>query len=88
MSVLIISGITSAFLSISSTGKSLAIVPKFIKTHKSETGYRYYVLPFNGRFFYLSAIQDLFNNEIVAYQISERNDLKLVLDTLDKLIKN
>ncbi|WP_423773401.1 hypothetical protein [Bacillus thuringiensis] len=31
---------------------------------------------------YLSAIKDLYNNEIVAYEISRRNDLKLVLDTL------
>ncbi|XEQ95410.1 IS3 family transposase ISBth8 [Sporomusa paucivorans] len=44
-------------------------------------------LPFNGQFFYLSAIQDLFNNEIVAYEISARNDLKLVLNTIDKLSK-
>jgi transposase InsO family protein len=36
------------------------------------------------RFYYLSAIQDLFNNEIVAWQISDRNDVKLVLDTVDK----
>ena len=44
-------------------------------------------LPFNGQFFYLSAIQDLYNNEIVAYHISERNDLKLVLDTINKVSK-
>ncbi len=36
------------------------------------------------RFYYLSAIQDLFNNEIVAWQISERNDVKLVLDTVEQ----
>ncbi|MHC2179937.1 putative transposase [Paenibacillus sp. PvR052] len=36
------------------------------------------------RFYYLSAIQDLFNNEIVAWQLSERNDVQLVLDTLEK----
>ncbi|URJ44651.1 IS3 family transposase [Paenibacillus polymyxa] len=34
-----------------------------------------------------SAIQDLFNNEIVAYQISRRNDLSLVLDTVKKARK-
>lgn len=44
-------------------------------------------LPFNGQFLYLSAIQDLFNNEIVAYHISDRNDLKLVLDTINKVDK-
>ncbi|MFK4437714.1 IS3 family transposase [Paenibacillus sp. RC21] len=35
-------------------------------------------------FYYLSAIQDLFNNEIVAWQISDRNDVKLVLDTVEQ----
>lgn len=44
-------------------------------------------LPLNGQFYYLSAIQDLFNNEIVAYHLSERNDLKLVLDTIEKVGK-
>ena len=35
------------------------------------------------RKFYLSAILDLYDNRIVAYKISSRNNLKLVLDTLD-----
>jgi putative transposase len=35
-------------------------------------------------FHYLSVIQDLFNNEIVAWQISERNDVQLVLDTVEQ----
>ncbi len=34
---------------------------------------------------YLSVIQDLYNNEIVAWHLSERNDLALVLETLDRL---
>ncbi|MBP1157203.1 transposase InsO family protein [Paenibacillus sp. PvR098] len=33
---------------------------------------------------YLSAIKDLFNNEIVAYQMSLRNDNQLVLETFAK----
>ncbi|RAI97952.1 integrase-like protein [Paenibacillus pabuli] len=33
---------------------------------------------------YLSAIKDLFNNEIVAYEIGERNDNELVLRTFNK----
>ncbi|WP_107841572.1 IS3 family transposase [Metasolibacillus meyeri] len=37
------------------------------------------------KFLYLCAIKDLYNNEIVAYQISERQDLQLVLDTVDQL---
>jgi putative transposase len=34
-------------------------------------------------FRYLSAVQDLYNNEIIAWKLSSRNDLQLVLDTLD-----
>lgn len=45
-------------------------------------------LPFNGGFVYLSVIQDLYNNEILAYHVSERNDLSLVLNTLEKACKN
>ncbi|MNK56210.1 Integrase core domain protein [compost metagenome] len=40
------------------------------------------------RFVYLSAIQDLYNNEIVAWHLSERNDLALVNETLDALSKD
>lgn len=39
-------------------------------------------LSFNGRRLYLSAIYDLFNNEVVSYKISHRNDLRLVMDTV------
>ncbi|MDF2683030.1 MAG: putative transposase OrfB [Brevibacillus sp.] len=42
---------------------------------------------FNGRRLYLSVIYDLFNNEVVAYRISKRNDLKLVMDTVKAAIK-
>ncbi|WP_169449376.1 IS3 family transposase [Paenibacillus assamensis] len=38
------------------------------------------------RWLYLSAVKDLFNNEIVAYQLSERNDNELVLKTFAKAI--
>lgn len=38
-------------------------------------------------FYYLSAVQDLYNNEIVAWELSNRNDLKLVMDTVEKLSK-
>mgnify|MGYP003949633475 CR=1 FL=1 len=44
-------------------------------------------LIFNGQKLYLSAIKDLYNNEIVAYQISQRNDRKLVMDTIKKARK-
>lgn len=33
---------------------------------------------------YLSAIKDLFNNEIIAYQMSQRNDKELVLQTFQQ----
>lgn len=33
-------------------------------------------------FRYLSVIQDLYNNEVVAWKLSKRNDLQLVLDTI------
>jgi putative transposase len=36
-------------------------------------------------FAYLSAVLDLYNNEIVAWELSERNNLKLVLNTLKQL---
>lgn len=42
-------------------------------------------LPFKDVFRYLSVVQDIYNNEIVAWKISNRNNLELVLDTLDDL---
>ncbi len=42
-------------------------------------------LPTKTGFLYLSAIQDLYNNEIVAWQVGKRNDLQLVMDTLSEL---
>jgi putative transposase len=36
------------------------------------------------QFYYLSVIQDLFNNEIVGWELSKRNDLELVLNTVEK----
>lgn len=44
-------------------------------------------LPIQGRFYYLSAIIDLFNNEVIAYRISKRNNVRLVLDTVKAAIK-
>lgn len=41
-------------------------------------------LIFNGQRLYLSVIMDLYNNEVIAYHVSSRNDLKLVIDTLKK----
>lgn len=44
-------------------------------------------LLFNGQKLYLSVILDLYNNEIISYKISERNDLKLVADTVKEATK-
>ncbi|WP_179884380.1 IS3 family transposase, partial [Bacillus cereus] len=40
-------------------------------------------LSFKDKFLYLSVVQDIYNNEIVAWKLSHRNDLQLVLKTLD-----
>lgn len=42
-------------------------------------------LPTTEGFLYLSVVQDLCNNELVAHALSTRNDLALVFATLDKL---
>ncbi|MGA3603185.1 IS3 family transposase [Lysinibacillus agricola] len=42
-------------------------------------------LPTKNGFLYLSAVQDLYNNEIVTWKTGQRNDLDLVLDTLTEL---
>lgn len=36
-------------------------------------------------FIYLSVVQDLFNNEIITYKISAKNDMDLVLSTIQDL---
>jgi len=43
-------------------------------------------LIFNGRRAYLSTILDLYDRQVVAYQISKRNDIKFVIDTLNEAI--
>ncbi|WP_213654671.1 IS3 family transposase [Paenibacillus vini] len=42
-------------------------------------------LPFGGKMLYLSSILDLFNGEIVAYSIADKQDTTFVLDTLRQL---
>ncbi|QNR69493.1 IS3 family transposase [Paenibacillus peoriae] len=42
-------------------------------------------LPFGGKTLYLSSILDLFNGEIVAYSIADKQDTAFVLDTLNQL---
>ena len=43
-------------------------------------------LVFKGARAYLSTILDLYDRKVVAYQISKRNDNKLVMDTLNKAL--
>lgn len=45
-------------------------------------------LIFNRQRLFLSTIKDLYNNEIISYQVSRRNDLKLVIVTIKKQRKN
>lgn len=42
-------------------------------------------LPFGGKMLYLSSILDLYNGEIVAYSIADRQDTSLVIDTLNQI---
>ncbi|MFJ7556795.1 DDE-type integrase/transposase/recombinase [Bacillus thuringiensis] len=44
-------------------------------------------MPFKDDFLYLSVVQDIYNNEIVAWKLSHSNDLQLVLKTLDLATK-
>ncbi|WP_374987943.1 IS3 family transposase [Bacillus sp. IBL03825] len=45
-------------------------------------------LPFGTEMLYLSSIMDLYNNEIIAYEINNRQDVTLVLKTVEKAIKS
>lgn len=51
--------------------------------HKLSTDVSY-IQCTDGRL-YLSAVKDLFNNQIIAYNVSERNDVDLVIDTINQL---
>lgn len=53
------------------------------KYHKLATDITY--LPTKTGFLYLSAIQDLHNNEIISYQLGKRNNLDLVIKTVEQL---
>lgn len=44
-------------------------------------------LPFGQSMLYLSTIMDLFNNEIIAYQISTNQDVSLVINTLKDAVE-
>lgn len=42
-------------------------------------------LPFGSKMLYLSSIMDLYNGEIIAYTIGDKQDVNLVLDTLNQV---
>ncbi|MGZ4164747.1 MAG: IS3 family transposase [Tumebacillaceae bacterium] len=44
-------------------------------------------LQFQNQTLYLSTIYDMFNNEVISYKISERNDLKFVIETVTDACK-
>ncbi|MCO5542233.1 DDE-type integrase/transposase/recombinase [Enterococcus faecalis] len=45
-------------------------------------------LPFGQKQLYLSSIMDLYNGEIIAYIIGNKQDTAFVLDTLDQIAQN
>ncbi len=42
-------------------------------------------IPLQNRFYSLSFMQDLYNNEMVSWKFSKKNDLKLVIDMMEDL---
>ena len=56
---------------------------------KWVTDITYIRIPYQKKYLYLSTIIDLYNREIVAYKLSEENNINLVIETLKSaLIKN
>ncbi|WP_374227193.1 DDE-type integrase/transposase/recombinase [Bacillus thuringiensis] len=70
-------------------GKSSKVYPNIVERQfQNHKGNEVFVtdityLPFKDNFLYLSVVQDIYNNEIVAWKLSHRKDIQLVLDTLD-----
>lgn len=70
------------------TGESNLVVPNILKQNfkldapnlKWVTDITY--LPFGDTMLYLSTILDLYNNEVIAYKVSDSQTTQLVLDTL------
>ena len=74
-------------------GENKFVVPNLLKqdfkadrpNQKWVTDITY--LPYGEKMLYLSTIMDLYNNEIIAYKVSETQEVKLVLDTLEAACK-
>ena len=70
-------------------GESNLIVPNLLEQNfKSDAPNQKWVtdityLPFGESMLYLSTILDLYNNEIIAYKVSDTQNAQLVLDTLE-----
>lgn len=58
--------------------------PTSCNSTPAKNGDEYYLYFEWSTFVYLSVIRDLFNNEIVAWQLSKRNDVQLVLDAVEQ----
>lgn len=75
-------------------GESKIVVPNHLKQNfiasrpneKWVTDITY--LPFGQSMMYLSTIMDLFNNEIIAYNISSSQDVSLVMNTLKEAVED
>jgi len=74
-------------------GESKCIVPNLLKQNfKADHPNQKWVtdityLPYGEKMLYLSTIMDLYNNEIIAYKVSDNQDANLVLDTLKAACK-
>ncbi|MCR6106110.1 IS3 family transposase [Salipaludibacillus agaradhaerens] len=70
-------------------GESKLVVGNLLEQHFSaESSNQKWVtdityLPYGEKMLYLSTIMDLYNNEIIAYRISDKQDLSLVINTLE-----
>ncbi len=70
-------------------GEGKCIVPNLLKQNfqadhpnqKWVTDITY--LPYGEKMLYLSTIMDLYNNEVIAYRVSDTQEVHLVLDTLE-----
>lgn len=74
------------------SGESNIVVPNILnRNFKASRSNEKWVtdityLPYGSTMLYLSTIMDLYNNEIVAYKISTKQDIKLVIDTLREAV--
>lgn len=74
-------------------GESNIVVPNILNRnfHSSRPNEKWVTdityLSYGSTMLYLSTIMDLYNNEIVAYKISTKQDINLVLDTLNEAVE-